>query len=132
MPTNPLSMAGTTRRDLANGKDWVKFRDALDFGRDLRLTADTSVIETVTETDEEGAEVRRTRARVDWGIYQLHRLAAYIKEWSFLNADGSSPLPVSVASISRLDPEIGTELVSLLDAHLAEVALKNSPKSTRA
>jgi hypothetical protein len=125
LPRNRFAEREVTRYQLADGEDWVEFRNALRWGEQLRLVSDTSVLDTVTATDEDGKETRRIVGRADMGIYQAQRLLAYLYAWSFVRMD-DSPAPLDIESVTGLSAEVGDELDSLLANHLAaQVALKN-------
>jgi hypothetical protein len=120
LPKVRLAEPDWTRYTLADGEDWVEFRNCLSWGQRMRLAADTSIIEDGT-------------ARTDWGIYQSLRLLAYLRAWSFVDMDGRSSLPIGVDTIGGLDDATGDELVTLLSKHLEAMApLKNAPTSTPA
>jgi hypothetical protein len=132
LPKDRFAASNVTRFPLADGEDWVEFKNSLTWGEDMRLTADTSIIETVTEKDEEGEEREEQKARIDWGVYNIHRLAAYLRSWSFVGPDEKTVVPISVESVAGLCDDVGAELLHLLEKHIKEQSLKNSPTSTPA
>ncbi len=117
MPKNRFAIPDITRYSLADGEDWVEFKNGLTWGERIRLSLSYS-------------DIQNGRGEIDWGRYNPKRLEAYLSAWSFADPEGNG-IPIDGDTLDSLSEETGDELIGLLDKHLAEQdALKNSTPST--
>jgi hypothetical protein len=102
--------------------DWVLVRAELSYGQQQRLAGAglSGVPEALAERGQ-GEPLS-----VDFAAYKLERLAAWIMDWSLVDADGE-PVTVSREAIERLHPDTAEEIEAALDAHVAGLEAKKGP-----
>lgn len=110
MARNRFVVPGTVRLDISDG-DWIEVRERLDFGETQALTA-AMLSQTGTLTGGEAPTVT-----LDMAGYKVERMAVYVVEWSFRDAN-DRPVEVSRATIKSLDVDTANEIDAALDAHI--------------
>jgi hypothetical protein len=96
------------RVDLSDG-DWVEFRKELSF-------SETQAVESGALVSRMG-KTQEIEVEVDWPSYEVVRLASWISDWSFVDADGLREPPTRDA-IRKLNQATAQELTAALDAHI--------------
>lgn len=109
---------GQVRLELSDG-DWIAVRRELSYGQQRRLAASG-----LTGIDQAAAEGQRLQ--VDLAAYDLERLALWVLDWSFRDADGDH-VAVSREAIANLHPDTAAELNAALDAHIEALEGKAAP-----
>jgi len=106
------------RLELSDG-DWVLVRQELSYGQQRRLAA-------AGLTGLDNATSGADHLRVDFAAYDLERLAVWVLDWSFRDADGDH-VTVSRAAIESLHPDTAAEINRALDAHIEAQEAKKAP-----
>lgn len=96
--------------ELSDG-DWINLKLKLDYGESSELY-DATYRSSIGGDRGTAREVRMSRFNMD-------RIFIYTLEWSFID-DENRPLPLSVASIMRLDTETTEEIHAAINALEAE------------
>lgn len=109
---------GQVRLELSEG-DWIAVRQELSYGQQRRLAASG-----LTGIDQAAAEGERLK--VDLAAYDLERLALWVLDWSFRDADGDHVV-VSREAIENLHPDTAAEINAALDRHIEAQAAKKAP-----
>jgi hypothetical protein len=108
------------RLELSDG-DWVAVRAELTYGQQRRLaSAGLSGVPAALAEQGQGAPLA-----VDLAAYDLERLATWLLDWSFRDADGD-PVTVSREAIESLHPDTAAEIQLALDAHIEALAGKKA------
>lgn len=106
-------LAAVTRYPLADSDDWVEFRNQLSYGEARQI--ESAALQPKVAA---GADSNVVDVAVDWSVYEVVRLAAWCKAWSFTLPNGKQSRP-SRRMVDALTPATVGELSDLLDAHLA-------------
>ena len=106
------------RLELSDG-DWVSVRQELSYGQQRRLAASG-----LTGIDQAAAEGERLK--VDLAAYDIERLALWVLDWSFRDADGEHVV-VSREAIEALHPDTAAEINAALDRHIEAQEGKAAP-----
>jgi hypothetical protein len=101
--------------------DWVLVRAELSYAQQRRLAAAglSGVPDVLAEP------LRGRELTVDLAQYDLERLATWLLDWSFRDADGDKVV-VSREAIEQLTPETGEEINAALSQYIAESAAKKA------
>lgn len=123
--TRPHRFAdGSQVRLELSGGDWISVRAELSYGQQRRLAtaALTGVPDALAEQG--GGE----RLSVDWARFEIERLATWLLDWSFTDADGDHVV-VSRQAIEALSPEAAAEVNAALDRHIEGLEAKKGGTS---
>ena len=116
-----FASGAAVRLELSDG-DWVLVHAELTYGQQRRL-ASAGLTGVPGALAAEGAGQQLT---VDWAAYHLERLAVWVMDWSFVDADGQ-PVRVGREAIESLHPDTAAEIDAALDAHIEALAAKKAP-----
>jgi len=111
------------RLELSDG-DWVLIRPELSYGQQRRLT-------TIGLTGVPAAlagEATGQGLSMDWSRFEIERLATWLLDWSFRDADGDQVV-VSREAIENLPPDTAGEINAVLDAYLEAQEAKKASSS---
>jgi hypothetical protein len=111
-----------SRFELSDG-DWVDFRAELSFSEQAAVEMGAMVSKLDQTT-------REMDVAIDWSELEVCRLAAWIADWSFTDADGLREPPTK-ASIRKLNQATAKELSAALDGHVSNVE-GDGPKGSAA
>lgn len=103
---NRFVTPNTVRLELSDD-DWIEIKERLTYGEQQAL-GNSALVGT-----------RAGGFEVDFARVPQIRMATWITDWSFANADGKS-IPVSPAAIANLDPETAEEIISALNDYQAQ------------
>jgi len=106
------------RLELSDG-DWVLVRRELSYGQQRRLAA-------AGLTGVDNATAGADHLRVDFAAYDLERLALWLLDWSFRDADGDHVV-VSREAIENLHPDAAAEINEALNRHIEAQEGKDAP-----
>ena len=116
-----FASGAAVRLELSDG-DWVLVRAELSYGQQRYLaTVGLTGLPGVLADQGGGA-----RLSVDWARFEVERLATWVLDWSFADADGEHVV-VSREAIEALAPETAEELNRALDAHIEALEAKKAP-----
>jgi hypothetical protein len=99
----------TRRYDLSGG-DWIEVRDRITYGAKQRLQS--SSLKSMSDSAGGG-----TKIDIDFGVYKIERMAAYIVGWSARKPDGS-PVKPDRDAFAALSEEAADEIDAALDVHI--------------
>lgn len=109
---NRFASGAAVKLPLTDG-DWVLVRAELTYGQQRRLaSAGLSGVPAALAEQGQGEALS-----VDLAAYDLERLATWLMDWSFTDADGA-PVVVSRPAIESLHPDTAAEVQQALDAHI--------------
>ncbi len=109
------------RLELSEG-DWVLVRAELSYGQQRRLaTVGLTGVPAVLAETGQGEQLT-----VDWARFEVERLATWVIDWSFTDADGDHVV-VSREAIENLAPETAAEINEALDRHIGALEAKKAP-----
>ena len=104
--------------------DWILVRAELTYGQQRRLaTAGLSGVPPALAG-------QGTPLSVDWAEFDLERLATWVMDWSFTDADGDH-VTVSREAVEALSPETAAEIQEALNAHIEALEAKKARSATR-
>ena len=119
-----FASGAAVRLELSDG-DWVLVHAELTYGQQRRL-AFAGLTGVPTALAEQGQGEPLT---MDMATYHVERLATWLMDWSFADADGEHVV-VSREAIESLHPDTAAEIDEALDAHIAGLeAKKGAPAS---
>ena len=104
--------------------DWILVRAELSYGQQRRLaTAGLTGVPSALAGQGDALSV-------DLAAFDLERLATWIMDWSFVDADGDHVV-VTREAIERLSPDTAAEIQEVLNAHIEALEAKKAPGATR-
>jgi hypothetical protein len=116
-----FASGAAVRLPLSDG-DWVLVHEELSYGQQRRLAnAGLSGLPAALAADGVGE-----RLSVDWAAFELEKLATWVMDWSFRDADGAA-VYVSREAIEALHPDTAAEIAAALDAHIEAQQAKKAP-----
>lgn len=116
--TDRFASGAAVRLELSDG-DWVLVRAELTYGQQRRLAG-------AGLTGIDASATAGERLKVDLAAYDLERLATWVMDWSFRDADGDR-VTVSREAIEALHPDTAAEINAALDAHIEAQEGKAAP-----
>lgn len=112
--------AGVTRLPLSDG-DWVEVKNEISWQEQRRITASAWSPRMDVNTQTWDAEM-------NWTEVEFERMATYIVDWSFRDAD-DKPVAVSRSALNNLRQDTVDEIKAALDAHVARQSVPKAETS---
>lgn len=106
-------------------EEWIEVKEKLSYGEEQRLASAslTSVQLAPGRTADDATQIG-----LDMEKHAIERIALYVTEWSLKDHTGRV-LPVTKQNIKNLDPSVAEMITSILDDHVREVEVKESPRT---
>lgn len=121
--------AATDRIPLSDG-DWIEVKRDLNTGDQKKLEA--AGLKPPTRVGGVGGVGGEIITPIDWEIYEIHRAAVFLTDWSFRGLD-DKPFPlnnrdgqVSIDALKALDPETFDEINKAIFAHVIKRAAEKN------
>jgi len=104
--------AGTVRKELADGEDWIEIKERLSYGEQQRLAGGAL-------GKASGMLTGNIEVPFDFEQYEILRMFLWITDWSFTNERGKE-VKVTRAALANLDPDVAEEISAIIVAHIEE------------